>query len=149
MLQPHQQILMVEDSPIDFELTLRALRKAGLANPIFHCCDGDQALDFLYRRGAYAEHARAPRPRVVLLDLNLPGVDGRDVLAQIKRDDELKLIPVIVLTTSSDDRDIEKCYRAGANSYMTKPVDMLGFLNSIQRLKDYWFEIVILPKERS
>ena len=83
---------------------------------------------------------------MILLDLNLPGTDGRDVLAEIKRDEHLKLIPVVVLTTSSDERDIEKCYQAGANSYMKKPVDLGGFVSAIQRLKDYWFEIVILPK---
>jgi CheY-like chemotaxis protein len=141
-----QVILVVEDSPTDYEATLRALRKAGLANPIVRCTDGDDALDFLNRRGAYADPACAPRPSVVLLDLNLPGTDGREVLAEMKNEEQLKMIPVVVLTTSSDERDIEKCYRAGANSYMKKPVDLAGFIGAIQRLKDYWFEIAILPK---
>jgi two-component system response regulator len=83
---------------------------------------------------------------VILLDLNLPGTDGRDLLLEIKNDERLKLIPVVVLTTSADERDIEMCYRAGANSYMKMPVDLGGFVTAIQRLKDYWFEIVILPK---
>ena len=141
-----QVILVIEDSPEDFEATTRVLRKSGLANPIYRCSDGDEALDFLFQRGAYSDPELAPRPSVILLDLNLPGTDGRDVLAEIKNDDHLKLIPVVVLTTSSDERDIEKCYQAGANSYMKKPVDLGGFVTAIQRLKDYWFEIVILPK---
>ena len=139
-------ILVVEDSPEDFEATIRVLARAGLANPIFRCGDGDEALDFLFQRGAYSDPVLAPRPSVILLDLNLPGTDGREVLAEIKRDDVLKLIPVIVLTTSSDERDIERCYSVGANSYVKKPVDLAGFVNAIQRIKDFWFEIVLLPK---
>lgn len=146
MMGPQQPILLVEDSPEDYEATTRALRKAGLANPILRCGDGDEALDFLHRRGDYADPARAPRPGVILLDLNLPGTDGREVLAEVKGDDHLKRIPVIVLTTSTDERDIERCYLAGANSYIKKPVDLPGFLRAIQQLKDYWFEVVILPK---
>jgi CheY-like chemotaxis protein len=141
-----QAILVVEDSPEDFEATTRVLRKSGLANPIYRCNDGDEALDYLFQRGQFGKSGLAPRPSVILLDLNLPGTDGRDVLVEIKAHDLLKLIPVIVLTTSSDERDIEKCYQAGANSYVKKPVDLSGFVSAIQRLKDYWFEIVILPK---
>ena len=140
---PNQPILLVEDSPEDYETTERAFRRSGLKNPIHRCADGDEALDFLFRRG---EHADAPRPGVVLLDLNLPGTDGREVLAEIKADPELKQIPVIVLTTSSDDRDVAACYKAGANSYIQKPVDLEGFMRAIERLNDYWFEVVILPK---
>jgi two-component system response regulator len=140
---PNQPILLVEDSPEDFETTKRAFRRSGLKNPILHCADGDEALDFLFRRGGYAE---APRPGVVLLDLNLPGTDGREVLAEIKADSQLRQIPVIVLTTSSDERDVEACYSAGASSYIQKPVDLDGFMRAIERLNDYWFEVVILPK---
>ena len=140
---PIQPILLVEDSPEDYETTQRALRRSGLKNPIYRCADGDEALDFLFRRGA---HAGAPRPGVVLLDLNLPGTDGREVLSEIKSDPELKQIPVIVLTTSSDDGDVAACYRAGANSYIQKPVDLDGFMAAIERLNGYWFEVVILPK---
>ena len=139
-------ILLIEDSPEDYETTTRALRQAGLANLIFRCADGEEALDYLYQRGAYADPSRAPRPNVILLDLNLPGTDGREVLAEIKQDERLKHIPVIVLTTSGDERDIEKCYRAGANSYVKKPVNIEGFFHAIQKLKGYWFEIAILPK---
>ena len=139
-------ILLVEDSPEDFEATVRALRKSGLANTIYRCRDGDDALDFLYQRNIYAPPAPAPRPGVILLDLNLPGTDGREVLDEIKQDDHLKKIPVLVLTTSTDERDIDKCYRMGANSYVKKPVDLEGFMTAIQRLKDFWFGVVILPR---
>ena len=141
-----QPILLVEDSPEDFETTQRAFRRSGLKNPIFRCSDGDEALDFLFRRGSFAAADKSPRPGVILLDLNLPGTDGREVLAEIKADPALQQIPVIVLTTSNDDRDIDACYRAGASSYIQKPVDLEGFMKAIERLNDYWFEVVILPK---
>jgi CheY-like chemotaxis protein len=143
---PNQPILLVEDSPEDFEATLRAFQRAGLKNPVRRCEDGDDALDYLFRRGRYADPEEAPRPGVILLDLNLPGTDGRQVLSEIKAADHLKEIPVIVLTTSSDERDINACYRAGANSYIQKPVDLEGFVQAIERLNGYWFEVVILPK---
>ena len=143
----HQTILIVEDSPEDFQATRRALINAGLHNSIRHCEDGDEALDYLFQRGEFVEPENAaPRPGIILLDLNLPGTDGRDVLAAIKQDAELKHIPVIVLTTSSDPRDIEACYKAGANSYVQKPVGLDSFMDAIQRLHDYWFEIVVYPK---
>lgn len=145
MVVPCHPILLIEDSPEDTETTLRAFKKAGLVNPVFHCRDGDEALDYLCRRGKFADHLQAPRPSVILLDLNLPGTDGRDVLAEIKKDEALKPIPVLILTTSADERDIENCYRTGANSYIKKPVDLAGFLRAVQRLKDFWFEAVILP----
>ncbi len=141
-----QPILLVEDSPEDYETTERAFRRSGLKNPIYRCADGDEALDFLYRRGRFSDPATAPRPGVILLDLNLPGTDGREVLSEIKNDPSLKQIPVIVLTTSKDDRDVEVCYRCGANSYVQKPVDLDGFMKAIERLNGYWFEVVILPK---
>lgn len=146
-MSPKQVILLVEDSPEDYETTVRALKKAGLANPIFRCENGDEALDFLYRRGAYSDPASAPRPGIVLLDLNLPGTDGREVLAEIKGNADLRSIPVLVLTTSSDERDVERCYQSGANSYIKKPVDLIGFMQAVQSLKDYWFEVVILPRD--
>jgi two-component system, response regulator len=146
-MSPQHSVLLVEDSPEDFEATVRALRKAGLANPLHRCQDGDEALDFLFQRGQYADRAKAPRPSMILLDLNLPGTDGRDVLQQIKTNESLCSIPVVVLTTSTDDRDIERCYRMGANSYIKKPVNLDGFMQAIQRLKDFWFEVVVLPKE--
>ena len=141
-----QTILLVEDSPEDFEVTVRAFRKANLANPVFRCQDGEEALDYLFQRGRYADPDRFPRPGLILLDLNLPGTDGRQVLAQIKSDAQLRTIPVIVLTTSADERDIESCYRSGANSYIQKPVSLEAFLRAVQLLKSYWFEVAILPR---
>lgn len=143
---PNQPILLVEDSPEDFETTERAFRKSGLRNPIFRCSDGDDALDYLYRRGQYADPAKSPRPGVILLDLNLPGTDGREVLSEIKADPGLRQIPVVVLTTSRDERDVDACYKAGASSYIQKPVDLDGFIKAIERLNGYWFEVVILPQ---
>jgi two-component system response regulator len=145
-ISPQQTILLVEDSPEDYEATVRALRKAGLANPIWRCEDGEEALNYLLRREAYADPAKSPEPGIILLDLNLPGTDGREVLEVIKASPRLRMIPVIVLTTSSDERDVERCYMAGANSYIKKPVDLEGFMRSIQRLKEFWFEIVIMPR---
>lgn len=141
-----QPILLVEDNPEDFEALTRAMKKTNMANPIYRCEDGDDALDYLYHRGEFSDPETSPTPGVILLDLNLPGTNGRDVLEVIKQDDALKKIPVIVMTTSSDERDIEGCYKAGANSYVHKPVDFDGFIRSIQRLTDFWFEIAILPK---
>ncbi|MFK7974887.1 MAG: response regulator [Halioglobus sp.] len=141
-----QPILIVEDSDDDYEATDRALRHSGnLLNPLLRCRNGQEALDFVYRQGHYnAENA--PRPGLILLDLNMPGIDGREVLIRLKSDAELKDIPVIVLTTSSDERDIEECYKDGANTYITKPVELDGFFKAIERLKEYWLEIAILPK---
>lgn len=143
---PSQPILLVEDSPEDYEATVRAFRKSGLKNPIHRCEDGEEALDYLFRRGRYADPGTSPCPGVILLDLNLPGTDGRQVLTEIKEDERLKKIPVVVLTTSVDERDIDACYRAGANSYIQKPVDVDGFVKAIERLNGWWFEVVILPR---
>lgn len=115
-------------------------------NGIRHCQNGDEALDYLFRRNQFADPETSPRPGIILLDLNMPGTDGREVLAEIKKDVDLRTIPVIVLTTSTDERDIEACYAAGANSYVQKPVGLEGFMQAIQRLHDYWFEIVVYPK---
>jgi CheY-like chemotaxis protein len=139
-------ILVVEDSPEDWLIMQRALGNSNLKNKIIRMEDGDEALDYLYQRGAFAAPAAAPRPSLILLDLNLPGTDGRDVLKEIKADPHLRSLPVVVLTTSKDERDIESCYANGASSYITKPVDMEGFLLAFARLKDYWFQVVVLPK---
>ena len=143
---PQQPILLVEDSPEDVETTRRALRRSGLNNPIHVCTTGDEALDYLFRRGPYADPASSPRPGIVLLDLNLPGTDGRQVLEEVKNDGDVRHIPIVVLTTSNDERDVAACYRAGANSYIQKPVDLDGFMRAIERLNGYWFEVVILPR---
>ena len=142
-----QTILIVEDNDDDFFATMRAFKKADLANPVRRCTNGDQALDYLFRRGEFSDPDKAPRPGIVLLDLNLPGTDGRQVLRVVKADPDLKKIPVIILTTSRARQDIEKCYADGANSYIQKPVNLEGFVQAIARLKEYWLEVAILPKE--
>jgi two-component system response regulator len=145
-IRPNHLILVVEDSDIDYETTLRAFKKSNMANPVQRCEDGEDALDYLFQRNRYSSAENSPLPDLILLDLNLPGTDGREVLEEIKKDPKLKSIPVIVLTTSSHEKDIEVCYRSGANSYIQKPVDLQGFFAAIQRLKDFWFEVVLLPK---
>ena len=141
-----QPILLVEDNSEDYETTRRAFEKSNMTNPIYRCEDVDDALDFLYHREKYADPESAPRPGAILLDLNLPGTDGREVLSEIKADKSLKSIPVIVLTTSDDERDIEGCYQSGANSYIQKPVDLEGFMKSITLLDQFLFHISILPR---
>jgi two-component system, response regulator len=135
-------ILLIEDSPEDFQATVRSFRKANVGNPIFRCADGEEALDFLHQRGPFADAVTAPRPAIILLDLNLPGTDGREVLAEIKASPKLRIIPVVILTTSAHELDIEQCYRCGANSYIQKPVEMAAFFAAIVRIKDYWFDTV-------
>jgi len=146
-INPNHLILIVEDSDIDYETTIRAFKKYKMANPIQRCEDGEEALDYLHQRNRYSAAESSPRPDLILLDLNLPGTDGREVLEEIKKDPKLSTIPVIVLTTSSDEKDINKCYQAGANSYIQKPVDLQGFFTAIQRLREFWFEVVLLPKQ--
>ncbi len=142
-----QTILMVEDSDDDFFAAKRAFQKAGLNNPIRRCATGDEAIDYLFRRGPFSNAALAPLPGIILLDLNLPGLDGREVLRQVKTNPSLRRIPMIILTTSNSEKDVEQCYADGANSYVQKPVDIQGFVMAIIKLKDFWFEIAILPKE--
>jgi two-component system response regulator len=113
------------------------------------CKSGRDALDFLKHEGPQKNAGRRSRPGLVLLDLNMPGMDGRKTLEVIKRDDALKQIPVIILTTSADERDIHDCYQTGANTYVQKPVSFEGLIEAIKRLKAYWFEIALLPKEAS
>jgi CheY-like chemotaxis protein len=116
-----------------------------MVNEIFRCRDGDEALDYLHQRGEFAEIEKAPRPGMILLDLNMPGTDGKEVLQEIREVPELRKIPVIVLTTSTDERDVAACYELGANSYIEKPVSLSGYVDAIQRMKDYWFKIVVFP----
>lgn len=139
-------LLLVEDSDEDFEATARSLFKISPNLTIARCVDGDDALDYLYRRGAYLGRHGSPPPTLILLDLNLPASDGREVLAEIKGDARLARIPVVVLTTSANPRDIEACYSNGANSYLIKPVNMPAFTRMLQLLCDYWFSAVTLPE---
>ncbi len=137
--------LVVEDNPEDFEAIRRAFRGTGIECSLFHCANGDDALDYLYRRGKHSSAEGAIRPTLILLDLNLPGTSGLEVLETIKSDDDLRLTPVVVLTTSSNEGDIQTCYQLGANSYMQKPVELKAFMVTILRLAEYWLETVILP----
>lgn len=140
-----QPLLVIEDSDEDFEAFGRMMRKSFVTNPIYRCTDGDDALDFLYHTGEYVDYTKAPRPAIILLDLNLPGTDGREVLEQIKKDELLKIIPVVVFTTSSNPKDIEVCYQYGVNGYIVKPIDVTKLMKTLQIFISYWFESVILP----
>jgi CheY-like chemotaxis protein len=137
------EILLVEDNPGDARLAKEALKDSKLANNLYHVEDGEQAMRFLYREG---EHADAPRPDLVLLDLNLPRKDGREVLAEIKGDAQLRGIPVVILTVSSDEEDILKTYNLHANCYITKPIDLDQFIKVVRSIEDFWFTIVKLPR---
>ncbi len=136
------EILLVEDNPGDVRLTREALRDSKLHNVLHVVEDGVEALTFLRQEQPYPH---APRPDIILLDLNLPRMSGREVLEIIKNDDALKTIPVVVLTTSDDERDIVASYALHANCYITKPVDMAQFVTIVKNIKDFWFSIVKLP----
>lgn len=135
-------ILMVEDNPGDARLTREALKDSKLANNLFHAKDGVEAMAFLRREG---EHASMPQPDIVLLDLNLPRMDGREVLAEMKEDASLKHIPVVVLTTSEAESDILRSYELHANCYITKPVDLDKFIQIVHGIEDFWLTVVKLP----
>lgn len=139
-------ILIVEDSDEDFYTTKRAFNKSNVANKIYRCSDGDEALRYLKQTDEFQELKNAPIPNIILLDLNLPKKNGRELLKIIKKDPKLMRIPIVILTTSLDTSDVDECYGLGANSYIKKPVDLDKFMNSIKLLEDYWFEIVVLPK---
>lgn len=131
-------VLLVEDSPQDAELTIRALKKRNLANQLHHVEDGAEALDFIFCRGAYGERDVACPPKVILLDLKLPKVSGLEVLRAIKADDRTRSIPVVIVTSSREDPDIQTAYALGANSYVVKPVDFDAFLDAMSHLGFYW-----------
>jgi CheY-like chemotaxis protein len=138
------QILLVEDSPGDVRLTREALRDAKICNELHVVRDGVSALAYLRGEG---EHAGAPRPDIVLLDLNLPRKDGREVLEEMKADDELRRIPVIVLTTSVAEGDVLRSYDLHVNAYVTKPLDLDGFVAVVRSIESFWLSIVRLPSE--
>lgn len=144
MSAPQLSLLAIEDSDEDFLAFERISRQLGVTYPIYRCCDGDDALDFLQHRGKYAE-PKLPRPSLILLDLNLPGIDGREVLRQIGRDEALQSIPIVVFTTSANPKDIEISYRYGANSYLIKPIDTIRLKQTVRIFFDYWFGFSILP----
>lgn len=140
-------ILLADDDPDDRMLTTRALKRNRLANDIKTVADGEELMDYLMRRGAYAAPDAAPRPGLILLDLNMPRKDGREALEEIKSDPSLRSIPVVVLTTSEAEQDILRTYDLGVNAFVTKPVTFDDLANAIQVLGNFWFEIVKLPAQ--
>jgi len=126
-------------------LTQRALEQSRIRNELYIVEDGEEALDYLLRRGKYEDPASSPKPDLMLLDLNMPKVDGKRVLEQMRADPNLRRVPVVALTTSRQEQDIISTYDLGVNSYIVKPVNMDQFINAIKVLKDYWFQIVVLP----
>jgi CheY-like chemotaxis protein len=141
------EILLVEDTAADAELTMRALRKHSLVNSLVWVKDGAEALDFLFATGAYADRDCAHQPKVVLLDLRLPRVSGIEVLRRVKADERTRSIPVVVLTSSKEDIDVEECYRLGVNSYITKPVAFDEFFRVVGELGLYWLLLNKKPHE--
>jgi len=140
-------ILIAEDDEEDRLLIREAFEESRVANPLQFVGDGEELMDYLYRRGAYADPKRAPRPGIILLDLNMPRKDGREALGEIKADPALRLIPVIALTTSETEEDIVRTYNLGVNSFITKPVSFDGLVDVVKMLGRYWFQIVELPPE--
>ncbi|MCB0190305.1 MAG: response regulator [Anaerolineae bacterium] len=139
------EILLIEDNPGDVRLTIEAFKDAKVRNNLMVASDGLEAMAILYKKGKYTD---APRPDLILLDLNLPLKDGREILTEIKADDTLKLIPVVVLTTSNADEDIFRSYELNANCYITKPVDLDQFLKVVKSIESFWLEVVVLPPSR-
>lgn len=132
------EILLVEDNPSDAEMALRAFKKNNISNNIMVVSDGEEALNFLYSRGKFKDRKSANHPRIILLDLKLPKVDGKEVLRIIKNDPEKKVIPVIVLTSSKEERDIVESYKLGVNSYIVKPVNFEKFVDAVRNIGLYW-----------
>jgi two-component system, chemotaxis family, response regulator Rcp1 len=139
-------ILLVEDSEGDARLAKEAMRESKIRNTLHHVTDGEEAMAFLRKEGQYA---KAPRPDLVLLDLNLPKKDGRQVLAELKADDRFKRIPVVILTVSSAEEDVLKAYNLHANCYITKPIDLDQFMKVVRSVEDFWLTIVKLPNGAS
>ena len=135
------RVLLVEDSPTDLELALLAFDRGGFGNPVDVVRDGAEALEYLYREGRYADRSPHEEPRVVLLDVKLPFVDGPEVLRRIKSDPRTRHLPVVMLTTSTEDVDLRRCYEFGANSYIVKPVDMERFFRAVQDIGTYWLQL--------
>jgi len=132
------EILLVEDNPHDAELTIRTLKKINLANRLVHLKDGAEALDFIFAKGAYTDRSINDRPKVILLDIKMPKVDGIEVLRQIKSNPDTKTIPVVIMTSSKEEQDIITSYNLGVNSYVVKPVDFDGFAKAVSELGFYW-----------
>ena len=142
------EVLLAEDNPHDAELTLRALKKHHLANQVHWMRDGAEVLEFIFAQGAYAGRDFNHRPRLLLLDLKLPKLDGPEVLRRVKLDPRTRAIPVVILTSSREDRDLEECYRLGANSYIVKPVEFEAFLKAVAEIGLYWLLLNKPPPEK-
>ncbi|HEX3386630.1 MAG TPA: response regulator [Mucilaginibacter sp.] len=132
------EILLVEDNLHDAEMTIRALKRVNLANRLIHLKDGAEALDFIFSRGAFAGRNTAEKPKVILLDIKMPKVDGIEVLRQIKADPDARTIPVVIMTSSKEEQDVVSSYNLGVNSYVVKPVDFDGFAKAVSELGFYW-----------
>jgi two-component system response regulator len=132
------EILLVEDNVHDAEMTIRSLKKVNLANKLIHVKDGAEALDFIFARGAFSERQIENKPKVILLDIKMPKVDGIEVLRQIKSNDDTKAIPVVIMTSSKEEQDVITSYNLGVNSYVVKPVDFEGFAKAVSELGFYW-----------
>lgn len=139
------EILLVEDNPSDAELAMIAMKKNNIANKVVHVVDGEEALDFIFARGSFSDRSVENIPKVILLDLKLPKIDGLEVLKAIKGDERTKLIPVVVLTSSKQETDIVKSYALGVNSYIVKPVDFDNFVDAVREIGLYWLLLNQLP----
>jgi len=140
------EILLVEDNPTDAEMTLRALRRNNLANKVHWVKDGEQALEFIFRTGAYAGRDPGVRPKLIMLDIKMPKVDGIEVLRRIKADEDARTVPVVVMTSSNEERDVFETYRLGVNSYIVKPVQFEAFLETVAKIGLYWVITNRVPK---
>ena len=143
------EILLVEDNASDAELTIRALKKKNLANNLIHLKNGAEALDFIFAQGNYSGRDPYSTPKVILLDLKMPKIDGLEVLRRIRADERTKTIPVVVLTSSKEDPDINTCYALGVNSYIVKPVEFDNFLKAVSELGFYWLLLNQVPHQYS
>ncbi|MEL6440999.1 MAG: response regulator [Cyanobacteria bacterium J06621_8] len=146
MIEPKQQpLLVIEDSDEDFTALKRIVTQTKFSHPIYRCEDGEEALDFLHHAGEYEDQSLSPRPSLIILDLNLPGTDGREVLAELKQDRDLQTIPVVIFSTSSNPKDIDACYRYGVSGYLVKPMGTQRLNQLVQTFLEYWFNVVELP----
>ncbi len=144
---PLSPLLIVEDSNEDFEVFRRYIKRLAIKIPLLRCENGEDALAFLFRTGSYTDQACNPLPSIIVLDLNLPLIDGREVLRRIKQDNHLKLIPVVVFTTSNNPRDIEDCYQNGADRYIVKPIDFEQLKKDVESILNYWIDVTLIKQE--
>jgi CheY-like chemotaxis protein len=140
-------ILVVEDNDEDFDMLQMTFQGAAIPNPLYRCAEGEEALEFLGQRGRYAVAESAPRPGLILLDLNLSGLDGRQVLEHVKADARLKSIPVLVFSTSDNPKDVQSAYAHGASGYLLKPVDLSRFERMIRLFKEFWLDHIVMPED--